>query len=399
MTLGRDRRERPVGDHAGAGGEPVDGVGAVAAGDGDDEVDGVAAVVAGPAAPAFVAVSVAEHGDRGVVVVVVGHRAVPPAARPDAAGRLGEFVEQRGEVGAVEHVVDRPAGVGVTLPRSPSGATIAWSVSNRRALVAGRARSARRRSGHRSRQSARPWTSWPSQSRSRSVRSNSSAAAAICSGGWRSSTRVWMSDSSPAAIFADGGAVVGLGGEVGGPVADQHGGDAVGAGQLQRRLEVAGAVADRGPRLVDHLDRPPVAVGRAARRRASGWRRPSRAGGRRCCRRRRTGRSRRPGPWSQSTSTVVGPSNMPRSVRRRACRARTRPAPWPGPARAGCAATGGPVRRAGRGPRRTGRASVNGEPACGSGARSPSPSTASSIGDSSGRARRRRAGRRGSGGR
>ena len=50
-----------------------------------DEVDGVAAVVAGPAAPPFVAVAVGVHRHRGPVVVVVGGRAVPLAARARTA--------------------------------------------------------------------------------------------------------------------------------------------------------------------------------------------------------------------------------------------------------------------------------------------------------------------------
>ena len=64
----------------------------------------------------------------------------------------------------------------------------------------------------------------------------------------------------PGGDLGRGGAVVELRGQVRRPVADQHGGDAVGAGQLQGGLEVGGAVAHRGPRLVDHLHRPALRV-------------------------------------------------------------------------------------------------------------------------------------------
>ncbi|MDO8392457.1 MAG: hypothetical protein Q7V57_18440 [Actinomycetota bacterium] len=77
--------------------------------DGDDEVDRVASMIAGPAAPPFMSVAITEHRHRGVVVLMVSDRAMPLATEPGAATHgWGDLVEERGQVGAVEYVVDPP---------------------------------------------------------------------------------------------------------------------------------------------------------------------------------------------------------------------------------------------------------------------------------------------------
>ena len=50
--------------------------------DAGHQVDGIAPMVGRPTPPALVPVSVTEHGDGGVVVIVVGYWAVPLPAGP-----------------------------------------------------------------------------------------------------------------------------------------------------------------------------------------------------------------------------------------------------------------------------------------------------------------------------
>ena len=92
--------QRSVGVHTGPSSEPLNGIGAGLTGRCGHEVDGVAAMVARPAAPTFMTVAVTVHRHRGAMVVVVGHRAMPPSPRFRACRRLRELVEQRAEVGA-----------------------------------------------------------------------------------------------------------------------------------------------------------------------------------------------------------------------------------------------------------------------------------------------------------
>ena len=237
---------------------------------GDDEVDGVASVgvVAGPAAPAFVAPVVGVHGDRGVVVVVVGERAVPASTANVVGGGLGDVVEQAGEVGAVEHVVDLPAGTslgGASCRHGGVGvADLLLALGEHglhdRAVVL---QSPQRPS---SGEMADP-VAFPLREREQ------------LGGGGDLIGRLAQDDpgldvgEQSGGDLGDGGAVVGLCGEVVGPVADKPGGDPVGTGQLQAALEVAGAVADRGPGLVDDLDDPTVVGCGAAWRPARRWRR------------------------------------------------------------------------------------------------------------------------------
>ena len=151
-----------VGAHAGAGGEPVDGVAWLDVLHDGDEVDGVAAVgvVTGPASPALVTAGVGVDGDGGVVVVVVGDGAVPASPAERAGAGFGEFVEQAGEVGAVEDVFDVPAG-GAFWCHCVRSAQVcmAASVSNSRASVSVRTLCTTAPRCWR-RQRARPRTSW-----------------------------------------------------------------------------------------------------------------------------------------------------------------------------------------------------------------------------------------------
>src|SRR5690606_17005314 len=70
-----------------------------------ESVDCCAAVAHRPALPPFDATLADRDGDRRVRVVVVGDRAVPARAAAMTAGRPAQLVEQRGEVGAGQHVV------------------------------------------------------------------------------------------------------------------------------------------------------------------------------------------------------------------------------------------------------------------------------------------------------
>ena len=96
LRLASCRREWLIGDHPGAVGEPCDGVSAGGALSRNNQVDGVAAVgvVSGPAAPSLVSPVVCVQGDRGVLVVVVGHRAVPAATADVVGGGRCELVEE-----------------------------------------------------------------------------------------------------------------------------------------------------------------------------------------------------------------------------------------------------------------------------------------------------------------
>ena len=173
--------ERLIGDHPGPVREPVDrfGPGEVLGCCG--EVDGVASVcvVAGPTAPAFVAAMVRVHRDRRMVVVMLGERAMPPAAPRVVGPWLGEMIEEGSEVGAGEDVFDPPPPASLL----PGGhVAIAASVSKSWASLAVSTvcTTAPRRC---SRHSARPRTSWPIHDRSRSDRANISAATSTWSGG------------------------------------------------------------------------------------------------------------------------------------------------------------------------------------------------------------------------
>lgn len=64
----------------------------------------------------------------------------------------------------------------------------------------------------------------------------------------------------PGGDLGVGGAVVGLGGEVTGTMANEPGRDSEGAGELEAGLEVPGTMTNRGPGLVDDLDRPAICV-------------------------------------------------------------------------------------------------------------------------------------------
>ncbi len=103
--------------------------------------------------------------------------------------------------------------------------------------------------------SARPRVSWPTMLASGPVRPKCATAASSWSGAWRRMIWVAESASSPAAILAGGGAVVGLGDEVRRAVGDAEVRDAVGAAELEAGLEVAGgvAVAEQRPGFVEDL--------------------------------------------------------------------------------------------------------------------------------------------------
>ena len=91
--------------------------------------------------------------------------------------------------------------------------------------------------------------------RSGSVRPKLEDAASNWSGAWRRRILVAASASRPDGDLGRGGAVVGLGAEVGRSVGDADVGHAVGTTELEAGLEVPSgvAVAEQCPRLVDHL--------------------------------------------------------------------------------------------------------------------------------------------------
>ena len=75
---------------------------------------------------------------------MVWQRAMPAAAPRVVGGGLGDLIEQRGEVGADEDVIDAPSGA--ALFRIPMGSGSAWASAASSFAVSGRAGLSRRAS-------------------------------------------------------------------------------------------------------------------------------------------------------------------------------------------------------------------------------------------------------------
>ena len=108
-----DRWERLVGDQPGTVGKPIDSVRATSRTRHHHEVDRVAAMIAGPASPTLVTSMVAVQRDRSSVIVVGWRGTMPTSSRTMSLGRLGEFVEEHRQIGAIEHVADVPSWAAV----------------------------------------------------------------------------------------------------------------------------------------------------------------------------------------------------------------------------------------------------------------------------------------------
>ena len=125
---------------------------------------------------------------------------MPAAAGAEPAGRLGELVEQVGEIGAVQHLGDLPA----------AWCSCRWAIGGDHHLVG--VEQAPFVAGQHGVDDGGPGPDAPQGAALDELAEpvpfvlgevEQFAAAVTCSGGWRSSTRVWMSDSNPAAIFAE----------------------------------------------------------------------------------------------------------------------------------------------------------------------------------------------------
>ena len=172
-----DRWEGPICEHAGSCGEPVHCLGAAQALRDSDKVDGVTSVglVAGPASPSLMATVVGVDRDRCVSVIVICDRAVPATSPCRVCSGFTDLIEQVSEVSSSEYVVDPPARPTGHVDMAPSvnasvislRVSTVWTTAPLRCSL----------------HNARPRTSWPIQSRSRSESANSSAATPTWSAG------------------------------------------------------------------------------------------------------------------------------------------------------------------------------------------------------------------------